>query len=206
MKKINWNFIISTCLLCLMPICLGLYFYEELPESMAIHFNINNEADNWASKNFTIFILPIIMAALQAFCCIVSDLAENKTEKPSKFVKIMKWFIPMATILIYTLTILIGLGKNIDIGKIVTIFLGLMFIVMGNYMPKMSYEEAKGNIKPMPKTEKEFRKMMRIMAYSFIIGGITLICAIFISNKVGFITVLALCLIISIEGLYFSFK
>ena len=57
MKKINWNFIIFTSLLCLMPICLGLYFYEELPDIMPIHYNINNEPDNWASKNFVIFAM-----------------------------------------------------------------------------------------------------------------------------------------------------
>ena len=72
MKKINWNFIIFTSLLCLMPICLGLYFYEELPDIMPIHYNINNEPDNWASKNFVIFALPIIMTVFQAFCCIIT--------------------------------------------------------------------------------------------------------------------------------------
>lgn len=206
MKKINWNFIIFTCLLCLMPICLGLYFYEELPESMAIHFNINNEADNWASKNFTIFVLPIIMAALQVFCCVVSDLNEKENGKSPKLVKIMKWFVPIVTVVIYTLTILIGLGKKVDVGKIVTIFLGLIFIIMGNYMPKMSYEEAKGNIKPMPKTERAFKKMARTMGYTFIIGGIFMIGAIFISNKVGFIVTLSLCVIVFVEGIYYSIK
>ena len=206
MKKINWNFIIFTCLLCLMPICLGLYFYEDLPETMAIHFNINNEADNWASKNFTLFGLPIIMVALQIFCCIVSDVAKSKTGNSPKIIKIMKWFVPIVTILIYSLTILIGLGKTVDIGKIICIFLGLMFIVMGNYMPKMSYEDAKLNMKPVPKSEKEYRKMIRIMAYSFIVGGLAIIGAIFVSGKAALIVTLALCFIVFVEGAYYSFK
>lgn len=206
MKKINWNFIVFTCILCLLPICFGLYFYEELPDVMAIHFNLENQADNWASKNFTIFATPVIMAALQAFCCIVSDINEGKKCNPPKFVKIMKWFIPIVTVLIYTLTILIGLGKTVDVGKIVTIFLGIMFIIMGNYMPKMTYEDAKGNMHPMPKTEKVFKKMVRTMGYTFVISGVLIIAAIFISNKVAFITILAMCFITFIEGLYFSFK
>ena len=206
MKKINWNIMIFTCLLCLMPICLGIYFYEELPESMAIHFNINNEPDNWASKNFTLFALPIIMAGLQIFCCIVSDIAESKTGNSPKISKIMKWFVPIVTILIYTLTILIGLGKTVDIGKIICIFLGLMFIVMGNYMPKIPYEDAKLNMKPVPKSEKEYRKMLRIMAYSFIVGGIAIIGAIFASGKAAFITILGLCFIVFVESIYFAFK
>lgn len=206
MKKINWNFIIFTCLLCLMPICLGLYFYEELPDSMAIHFNINNQPDNWASKNFAILGLPIIMTLLQIFCCIVSDLNEKEKGKSPKIIKVMKWFIPIVTVFIYTLTILVGLGKEVDIGKVVTIFLGLMFVIMGNYMPKMSYEDAKGNIHPMPKTEKTFKKMARTMGYTFIVGGILMIGAIFVSNKLGFIAVLALCLLVFIEGWIYSVR
>ena len=118
----------------------------------------------------------------------------------------MKWFVPIVTILIYSLTILIGLGKTVDIGKIICIFLGLMFIVMGNYMPKMSYEDAKLNMKPVPKSEKEYRKMIRIMAYSFIVGGLAIIGAIFVSGKAALIVTLALCFIVFVEGAYYSFK
>lgn len=206
MKKIKWNFIIFTCILCLMPICLGLYFYEELPDTVAIHFNINNEPDNWASKELAIFVLPMIMAALQLFCCVVCDINESETGRSPKLNKIMKWFIPLVTVLVYTLTILIGLGKAVDIGKIITIFLGLMFVIMGNYMPKMTYEDAKGNLHPMPKSEKVFKKMIRTMGYSFVVGGIMMIAAIFISNKVAFVAVITLCLIVFIEGIVYSIK
>lgn len=210
MKKINWNFLIFTCLLCLMPISLGLYFYEDLPNLVPIHFNINNEADNWASKNFIIFVIPIVMVFLQMFCCIVCDINKGEKRTIPKFVEIMKCFIPILTVVIYTITILIGLGKNVDVGKIITIFLGLIFIIMGNYMPKMSYADAKGNIRPlinpMPKTEKTFKKMMRMMGYSFIIGGFFMICAIFISGKAGIIVTLSLCLVISIEGIIYSIR
>ena len=146
------------------------------------------------------------MAALQAFCCIISDINENKKGNPPKFVKIMKWFIPIITAIIYILIILVGLGKTVDIGKIISIVLGLTFMIMGNYMPKMTYEDAKGNIHPMPKTENGFKKMIRTLGYTFVISGILIIASMFISNKVAFITILAMCFIVFIEGLYFSFK
>lgn len=206
MKKINWNFLIFTCMICLMPICLGLYFYEELPETMAIHFNIENQADNFASKNFTLFGLPIIMVLLQVFCCIISDINENKKGNPPKIIKIVKWIIPIVTVIVYVLTVLVGVGKEVDIGKIISIFLALMFIVIGNYMPKMSYEDAKGNINPLPTNENIFKQMIRLLGYSFVIGGIAIIGAIFISNKVAFFTIMGLCLIVFVESIYFSLR
>lgn len=203
MKKINWNFIITTCIICLMPICMGLYFYNELPDTMAIHFNIENQADNFASKNFTIFVLPIFMSLLQAFACIVNDI---RVTSDNKFIKVMKWFIPVLTIVIYTLTILFSLGKVVDIGKIISIVLGIMFIIMGNYLPKMTYEDAKGNMHLLPTNEENFRKMIRLLGYTFVVGGIALIAAIFITNKVAFFTILGLCLIVLIENMYFYIK
>ena len=173
---------------------------------MPIHFNVNNEIDNWASKNFVVFGLPIIMAMLQAFCCIVSDVSETKKGNTPKFVKVMKWLVPILTILLYILTILVGLGKEMDVGKYVTIILGIMFIVMGNYMPKMSYENSKPYIKIVPKSEKNFMQMIRVLGYTYIIGGIFIIAALFVSNLAAFIIILGLCVLVSVESLYFSLK
>lgn len=206
MKKINWNFLIFSCIVCLLPICMGLYFYEELPEKMAIHFNIENQADNYASKNLTLFGLPLLMAAIQAFICIRSDINRKENENLPKIIKITKWIVPLLSIIVYTLTILVGLEKTVDVGKIILIISGTIFIAIGNYMPKMSYEDAKGNINPLPANEKDFKKMMRVLGYTSVIGGIAIIATIFVSNKVAFITILGLCVLISCESLYFSFK
>lgn len=206
MKKINWNFLIFSCIVCLLPICMGLYFYEELPEKMAIHFNIENQADNYASKNLTLFGLPLLMAAIQAFICIRSDINRNENENPPKIIKITKWIVPLLSIIVYTLTILVGLEKTVDVGKIILIISGTIFIAIGNYMPKMNYKDAIGFVKPIPDNEKTFKEMMRIMGYTFVIGGIAIIVSSFISNKVAFITILGLCVLLSAENLYFPFK
>ena len=58
----------------------------------------------------------------------------------------------------------------------------------------------------MPKTEKAFKKMARTMGYTFMVGGILMIGAIFISNKAAFIAVLTLCLIVFVEGIIYSVK
>ena len=42
MKNINWKIVIITSLVCLLPIVLGIIFYQQLPEQMPVHFNINN--------------------------------------------------------------------------------------------------------------------------------------------------------------------
>ena len=56
------------------------------------------------------------------------------------------------------------------------------------------------------KNEKDFKNMIRTLGYTFVIAGVLIIAAIFISNKVAFITVLTMCFVVFVESVYFSFK
>ena len=58
------------------------------------------------------------------------------------------------------------------------VLLGILFTIIGNYMPKMSYETGKKLFHPTPKTEKSFRRMSRIMGYGFLGIGIILLIMI----------------------------
>ena len=89
MKKIDLKILIITCLVCLLPIFLGIAFYNQLPEKVAIHFNINNEPDGYFAKTAFVFGMPVIMVAIQSFCCIVSDLDDKNKEANKKALKVI---------------------------------------------------------------------------------------------------------------------
>lgn len=175
MKKVNWKILILTVIICLVPIISGIILYESLPNQMPIHFNINNKPDNYASKDFALFLIPVIMAFLQTFCCLISDINQNVKSVKPKFISIIKWLIPILTVLIYTIMLIVSLGNTVNVGRIICLFLGIMFLILGNYMPKMTYENSKNMIHPKPKNEKAFRKMIKINGYGFITVGIILI-------------------------------
>lgn len=178
-KKSRKTFILSV-IICLLPMVLGLAFYNKLPEQMPVHFTINDVPDNYAPKNFALFGIPLIMAIVQVICLIAVDIKTNKlknNEKP-KILKIMEWFIPIVTVLIYIIMIEVPLGSTVYVGKSVCLILGILFMIIGNYLPKMSYEIGKTVFHPIPKSEKSFRKMSKIMGYSFIGIGIVLLIMI----------------------------
>lgn len=205
MNKIDWKNLTFSCVICMLPIIMGFYFYDALPDTLAIHFDINNNADGFASKDFTLFGLPMIMVALQTFGWIMSDL-NKKGDKKIKAIEVAKWFIPIVTIIVYTIIVLVGLGKSINVGKVASIILGVLFILTGNYMPKMSYEEAKGNINPLPKTEASYKEMVRTLGYSFVIGGFLAITSILCEGKISLISIFGVCVVVFIESIYYSFK
>lgn len=158
---------------------LGIVFYSKLPEQIPIHFTINDVPDNYAPKNFALFGIPVIMSIVQAICIIFTiKLHPLKNSEKPKIIKIMEWFIPIVTVLSYIIMIEVPLGSTVYVGKSICLILGILFTIIGNYIPKMSYEISKTILHPTPKSEKSFRKMSRIMGYSFIGIGIVLLILI----------------------------
>lgn len=179
MEKKNKRTLILSVIICLLPMVLGIAFYNRLPEQMPIHFTINDVPDNYAPKNFALFGIPIIMAIIQAICLIfTSKVNKLKNSEKPKIVKIMEWSIPIVTVLVYIIMIEVPLGSDVYVGKSVCLILGILFTIIGNYMPKMSYETGKKLFHPTPKTEKSFRRMSRIMGYGFLGMGIILLILI----------------------------
>lgn len=206
MKNVNWKNLTITCVVCLLPILLGMIFYQQLPDEMPVHFNINNEPDNYASKNFALFGIPAILTGLQILCCVISDSKEKKEIVKPKFITIIKWFIPILSIVVSTILIEIPLGSTVDVRKSICLVMGILFILTGNYLPKMSYEAAKGKIHPMPKDEKRYRKMTRMWGYSFVVVGIALLFSILFQPIFTVIIIAILIVVILIEGFYCLMK
>lgn len=180
MKKINMKSLIITSTVCLLPIICGLIFYNSLPESIAIHWGIDNNPNGYFSKPAFVFGMPIIMVALQVFCCIVSDWSDKNPEANKKAITVYKWIIPIITVVMYIVTIAIALGNDLDIRKIVMCVLGILFIISGNYMPKVrsDYYMNSKVFWVKNRDEKLVNKAMKVTAYGLIGFGILFILSI----------------------------
>ena len=174
MKFIKWKSLIITCIVCLLPILLGILLWNDLPDTMAIHFNLYNEPDNFASKGFTVFGLPVLMAFLQIFCCFINDINAHKHGERKKFERTTKWIIPVMTVILQIITLAYGLGKNIDIRKIVALIIGIIFLVIGNYLPKFDY------VKNFNSSTEKAKKVNRFIGFETVIMGLLMLSTIFL--------------------------
>ncbi|MBR1969047.1 MAG: DUF1648 domain-containing protein [Clostridia bacterium] len=174
MKFIKWKILIATSLVCLLPILLGIYLWNELPETIAIHFNFYNEPDTFVSKEVAVFGLPFLMMFIQVFSSVVTDLNAKKHGESKKIERVAKWIIPVMSVVLYAVTLGYALGFSIDIRKCAMIILGIVFIVLGNYMPKLDY------VKNYKLDTDKARKTNRIMGFSLVIMGILGFITIFL--------------------------
>ena len=174
MKYIKWKSLIITSVVCLLPILLGIALWDSLPDTMAIHFDINNTPDNFASKGFVVFGLPAMMMILQIICCFINDINSHKHGERIKFERITKWIIPVMTVVLQVITLGYGLGWDIDIRKAASLIVGVILITTGNYLPKFDY------IKNYDIDTEKARKINRFIGFETVITGLLFIISMFL--------------------------
>ncbi|MBQ7108857.1 MAG: DUF1648 domain-containing protein [Clostridia bacterium] len=174
MKFFKWKAFIITSIVCLLPIPLGLALWNKLPDTMAIHFNIYGNPDNFASKGFVVFGLPMLMVVLQAFCCFINDINSYKYGDRKKFTTATKWIIPPLTVVLQIITLGYSLGWNLDIRRLVSFIVGVIFLVIGNYLPKFDY------IKNYDVNTEKARKINRFIGYESVVMGLLFFVSIFL--------------------------
>lgn len=138
------------------------------------------------------------MVILQIICCVCSDLSDKNPESNKKTLTVYKWIIPIISIVMYSITVMYALGNMIDIRVIVMMILGILFIVMGNYVPKVS-----GNsYMKYPKMFNEIvnKKISRIYGYLLIANGVLFLISILFNSIVS--AVLVILMIIETIALY----
>lgn len=186
MKFIKWKTFFITNIVCLLPIILGLILWDKLPESMAVHFDVNNNPDNYATKSFAVFVIPLLMVIVQSFCCFVNDINSYKHGERKKFEIITKWIIPVMTIVLQIATFCYNLGYIFEVRKVAGIVVGLIFIAIGNYLPKFDY------IKNYDTETYKARKCNRFIGFMSVIIGILFIISIFLPSIYTLLCILLL--------------
>lgn len=130
--------IIITILITLLPVLFGLALWDKLPDSIPIHWGASGKPDKYASKPFAVFALPCILAALQMLCCFLALNDPKRKNIHRKPLMLTFWSVPVISVVVYAVTYLTALGNKIDIRVIISIAIGLLFVILGNYIPKLS--------------------------------------------------------------------
>lgn len=123
-----------TNLMCLIPIAVGFIFWDKLPESIPQQYGWNGQV-NWSLPKFWgIITLPLLMCIGNIIMHIY--MAFSKSEMNKKVKNLTLWLIPIMTLPLGIFMLLKPMGLNLDIFIIVAIILSILFIIIGNYLPK----------------------------------------------------------------------
>ena len=136
MIKKNWKLLIITSVIILLPMLAGVFLWNQLPEQIPTHWNAAGEVDGWGSKPFAIFGLPGIMLAAQWLCCLGTAADPKKANHSEKVLQLVLWIIPLISLVLQAITYATALGREIPIEMVMPVVIGVIFVAIGNYMPK----------------------------------------------------------------------
>ena len=173
--------LIITSLVLLIPVIVGLLLWDRLPDPMPSHWNIDGEVDGWTSKAFTVFGIPALMLALQ-WVCIFAAKADPKYENYNpKMFKLAFWVCPAIGLLLSGMVYPAALGYSVPIETVMPLFMGALFIVVGNWLPKCQQTYTMGIKLPWTfASEANWNATHRFGGKVWVIGGVlTMLTAFF---------------------------
>ena len=172
MNKKNILKAIISSIVILLPIIFGVIRWDSLPDTITTHFGADGVPDGASSKAFAVFGLPLIMLALHWLCVIVTFLTNRKREQSDKVYTLIFFIMPVLSTFISILIYATAFNFDLHLGSILSILFGLMFVVMGNYMPKVTRNRTMGiKIKWTLASDENWAATHRVAGRVWFFGG-----------------------------------
>lgn len=184
MKKKMSVWIIISSLVTLIPMFLGLILWDKLPQKMATSFGIGGEVTGYSDKAFAVFGLPLILVLCNFLCVFYTSADPKRKNISDKIMGVVLSIIPLCSIFCGTLLYNDVLNFKVNVDIFGTLFLGVVFIIIGIILPKCKQNYTVGIKVPWTLNDEEnWNKTHKFAGKAFIVGGVVNI----ISGLLGFI-------------------
>lgn len=178
-KNNKWTLIITT-LVMLLPMVVGLLLWQQLPEQIPSHWGIHGEVDGWANKTTTVFGFPALMIALHWLCVLASSADPKSKNYHASMIRLVLWICPGISLLVNSLVYTAALGYSFDIQLILPLFEGVLFIIVGNLLPKCRQSYTLGIKLPWTlNNEENWNKTHRLAGKVWVGGGVIILATAF---------------------------
>ena len=183
MIKKNKAALILTSLVLLIPILIGLLLWNRLPEQIPSHWGIDGEIDGWSSKAFAVFGFPCLLLALH-WVCILASCADPKAKNyHPKMLQLVLWICPVLSLVLNSLVYATALGYPLEVQILMPLLVGLMFLIVGNLLPKCRQSYTLGIKLPWTlHNEENWNKTHRFGGKVWVIGGVITMATAFMGS------------------------
>jgi immunity protein, SdpI family len=176
-------------LLIILSIGISSYFYSKFPEQVPTHWNFKGNIDGYSSKEFAAFFFPALNLGIYLLFLALPYIDPKKaryTEFKHVYHLFKNLIIGFLTI-IYMLIGLIGIGYPLPVEIFMPILVGLLFIIMGNFMGKIKSNWMMGLRTPWTLSSEEvWNKSHRFGGKAFMASGSLIIISALVPGPIQF--------------------
>lgn len=117
---------------------IGIYFYSQLPEKIATHWDASGQVNGYGNKFWGVFLLPIISLAIFLLFLLIPKIDPLK-ENIKQFQKYFDGFILCFVLFLFYIHILVILankGMSFNMSRFMLLAMGFLFYYAGILMEK----------------------------------------------------------------------
>ena len=200
-KPVFWS-----TLATLLPMIIGCVLWNDLPESMVTHWGTDG-ADGTGGRGMAVFLLPAGLTVMNLVCMLVTAADPKQRGQNKKALNMIFWIMPILSWLVCGTVYAVAMGKELNLVLLVFLLMGVMFLVMGNYMPKVKQNSTLGiKIYWTLNNEENWNKTHRFAGKVWVAGGVVMLCAMLLPVKWVLPVLLASVLILAIAPMLYSYR
>jgi uncharacterized membrane protein len=182
-----------------------LLVYSRLPDRVPIHWNYQGQIDGWMPKPWGAFLLPIVAVVVTTIVIIAPRLSPKGFEM-TPFARVYPTIVAAIAGVQFYVTALIlaaALGASIAMDRQALAITGVLFVVLGNYLPKVTKNFFVGIRTPWTLADNGvWERTHRMAGPVFVAGGLFLIVTGLVSNIPAVADLAAIGLVIAIPVVY----
>ena len=205
-KKHKWTLLFGSAII-LLPILAGLLLWDRLPEQIPTHWGVNGEPDGWSSKAAAVFALPAVLLVVHWVCILVTHMDPRNGNQGKKIMGLMLWICPVLSVLLGSLSLGSAVGWAPNINMILPLFMGILFVAIGNYLPKCAWSYTVGIRIPWTlDSEENWNATHRFAGKIWVGGGLLMLVCAFLPEIWSVIAMVGIMLVITIVPMIYSWR
>lgn len=158
--------------LFLIPLAAIVLTYNQLPAQIVTHFDINGEPNGYMSKFIGLYGIWLFMLVMHVVCSFMTFKDPKRDNIPDIGIRIIMMICPVICLLVDLVIISYSLGYHFNTVYIMNILVGLLFVVLGNYLPKVKKNYTFGiRTSWALDNDENWNKTNRLGGYCFVIAG-----------------------------------
>jgi len=175
-----------------LAIAVSIWAYPQLPPTVATHWNLSGTPDGFSSRLMAVAIIPIVLLLMTGLFQILPKL-DPRAQNYAKFFGTY-WLIANTVIafmlIAHAMIVASGLGYSLKIDRLMPVGVGLLFIVLGNYLARVEPNWFVGIRTPWTlSSDTVWRKTHRTGGWLMVLSGFLVVACAFLPHG-AFIPVL----------------
>lgn len=181
MRKIkdNSSTFMITLVFLLLPMLAGVILWNKLPNEIATHWGLDGNPDGYSSRAVAVFAIPAFLLVLQLIGSLVTAKKDTNAISDKLFCLLL-WICPVMSLVVTSFIYMVALGYEVDMPFVILLLIGVLYIVLGNYLPKARQNHLFGvRIKWTLESKKNWEHTNRFSAKVMVaLGLVCIICAV----------------------------